>query len=324
MSYSDIKTGLIPNRRLIMFTGIGIAVDVVYYGFLAREMVILFLLNFSIVFIISVILFYSHSLAGGDCKLIMVMSLLYPAGMYLTYGNSEITLFLTVCFAIVSGYFHMIVMSIWRIITGKNLVSKEYVKSYIKGYIKSYLIALEYVALVNLMGSLADQYVIRIWPWMVLTASIIVAWLSGRVRFLRKKAVLLVCGVMVLVFSLFERVFPFSTNPHAYIFTAILILCQMTIRTDLYEVVPTETVKKGMILSALSSMTMQNSGVKGLPGLSTEDLKSRISEEEAESIKRWGRTSKGLKEISIVKKIPFAIFITLGFLVYLIIWGTVS
>ena len=74
------------------------------------------------------------------------------------------------------------------------------------------------------------------------------------------------------------------------------------------------------ILSVYSSMIMQHSRVKGLPGLSTEDLKSRLTEDEAESIKRWGKTEKGLSEIAVVRRIPFAVFIFLGYITYFVIW----
>ena len=79
-----------------------------------------------------------------------------------------------------------------------------------------------------------------------------------------------------------------------------------------------------MILSMASSMPMQASRIQGLPGISTEDLKDRLTTEQAESIKRWGKTQKGLDSLMIVKKIPFAIFISFGFLTYFIIWGVIT
>ena len=43
-----------------------------------------------------------------------------------------------------------------------------------------------------------------------------------------------------------------------------------------------------------------------------------ITEEQAESIRRWETSKYGQKEITIVRKIPFAIFISFGTIVYVI------
>ena len=96
----------------------------------------------------------------------------------------------------------------------------------------------------------------------------------------------------------------------------------MTIRTSLYEEVQITDIKKGMILSMGASLLMQRSRVRGLPGISSEDLKSRLTEEETESIKRWAK-SKKIESLLIVKKIPFAVFIFLGFISYFLIWSVV-
>ena len=51
----------------------------------------------------------------------------------------------------------------------------------------------------------------------------------------------------------------------------------------------------------------------------TEDLRSRITSEEAESIHRWEKSAGGKPYVVIVRKIPFAIFIGIGTLAFLII-----
>ena len=65
---------------------------------------------------------------------------------------------------------------------------------------------------------------------------------------------------------------------------------------------------------------MQNSITKGLPQISTEDLKSRLTSEEIESINIWAKATH-TEKLTIIKKIPFAIFISIGFISYFIIWS---
>ncbi|WP_242826906.1 hypothetical protein [Butyrivibrio sp. MC2013] len=88
-----------------------------------------------------------------------------------------------------------------------------------------------------------------------------------------------------------------------------------------YTTIPTSEVKKGMIISSFSSIVMSNSKIKGLPQISHEDMRSRLTQEEADAIIQWGKTKGSLKTIQIVRKMPFAIFIFLGLLIYSTIWG---
>lgn len=322
-SYSDIKRGIIPNKLIAVFAIISLGIDVAYYGFVAKDVALLFIANVFVISILGVILYYTRSLAGGDCKLIPVLAMLYPAGMYLTYRNSGVTLFLTICFAIFYGYVYLLITSIWRLILGDNKVDKNYVKTYLKGYFKSYMTAFIYVTFVNLLFGVVDRYLVEVDSWVVWIVCIVAAWSCGRINLMKRKAIIIAIVVVDIALSIALKVLPLSLNPRSYLLTAVLVLCQMTIRTNVYETIPTSRIKKGMILSTFSSMAMQSSRVQGLPKVSTEDLSCRLTEEEAESIKRWRKTTRGLEEISIVKKIPFAVFIAMGFFTYVLIWRVV-
>ena len=323
-TYSDIENGIIPNKWIVMFAIVGSIADIIYYASFAQDVARLFLINIMTITVITLMLYITHSLAGGDCKLILIMSLLYPADMYLTYGNTGVTLFIIICFAILYGYVFLAVLSFWKIVLGENKFNSNHIKDCILGYMESYIIASSYVTIVNLLSIIFDNNVIGFEHWIVWILCISVAWASGRMRKLRNKY--LVGGIVIIdiALSIYIGVLPVSFNPRTYMLTAILVLCQMAIRTDLYETIPTVRVKKGMILSTFSSMAMQKSRVKGLPGVSAEDLRSRLSEEEADGVRRWGKTANGMKEVTIVKKIPFAIFIFLGYVTYFVIWRVVA
>lgn len=320
---NDIKDGIIPNKLVAGFAVCGLVLDFVYYGILARDVATVFLTNVLVVLVISLCLYYTHALAGGDCKLVPVLALLYPAGMYLTYGNSSITLFAALCFAIFFGYIYLLASAVWRMITGETKMSAGYIRQTVVAYLKSYIVATLYVMLINLVFAFIDETIIKVNSWIVWASCIVIAWITGRLPVLKRKMVLLTIVVFDVGLSTVLKVIPVSLNPTTYIFTAVLLLCQMTIRTNLYERISTLQVRKGMILSTISSIAMQNSRIEGLPGISAEDLRSRLNETEAECVRRWGKSVKGLKEVTIVKKIPFAIFIAMGYAAYFILWGIV-
>lgn len=321
---SDIRTGIISNKIIAWFALCGVVTDTIYYGMLAPDTIEIFFLNVVSTTVISFCLYYTHAIAGGDCKLIPVLSLLYPAGMYLEYGGSSITLFTALCFAIFFGYLYMLFAAIWKLVTGESHINKAYVINTVKVFAKSYFRATLFVMILNMFFAIIDRNFLHVDAWIVWVSCIITAWISGRVRIFRNRVLIGLVLAADLGLAIYLKVIPFSLNPRTYLFTVVLLLCQMMIRTNLYEQIQTSRIKKGMILTSVSSILMQNSKIAGLPGISTEDLRNRLTEDEAESVRRWGKSTKGTKEISIVKKIPFAIFLAMGYVCYFIIWRIVA
>lgn len=317
---SDLRKGMIYNKTLVVFSILAVVIDAAYYGYFARDLLIEFLMNLIVVAVISLYLFYSHSFAGGDCKMFMVLAMLYPARFYITYGNSNITLFLTIGFSILAGYIYLLSSSVWGIATKKVKITSAYVRNFLLSFIKSYLIAMLYIALFNCLLVQCSSFGLNINGLIVSLLCMVVAWLVGKFPLLRKKIVFIPVAVLVALISVSFGFLPISLYPGDYVLVLILLFCQMTIKTIIYEEVSIDQIKKGTILSAFSSMLMQSSITKGLPGVSTEDLKSRLTESEAESVKIWARATH-TKSLTIVKKIPFAIFISVGFLGYWILWS---
>lgn len=320
-SFTDIRDGKIYNQLIVTLCTIALVFGVVYYRLFASDLFIGFLINISVCAIILLCLFYTHSFAGGDVKLGLAICLLYPAGCYLYYRDSIITLFFALCFGIIIGYLYLLVVAAFEIIRGKTKVNGEYVKKYLGNYITNYLRAFVYVVAVNLLMVIAQKNGIRINAWMLWALCFVTAWTARRVRIMRNRYAIVSIIVLDFVLSIALKTVPFSIYPSTYAFVALLVLCQITITSSIYKEIPTDSVEKGMILSTFSTIQMQGSRVRGLPGISKEDLRDRLTEEQAESVKRWGRTEKGSDTVMIMRKIPFAVFLALGFSVYYLIWS---
>jgi len=86
-----------------------------------------------------------------------------------------------------------------------------------------------------------------------------------------------------------------------------------------YKDIPTSSVESGMILSSATTLLFQTSSVRHLPTNYSEDMSARLTEEEANAVRRWEHSVKGKPSVIIVRKIPFAVFIPLGFLLFIII-----
>lgn len=322
-SITDTREGRIYNKTLVIFMIMGLILDTVYYGYLASDLFLSFLLNFVVIAFISLTLFYTHTFAGGDCKLSLVMALLYPANNYLMYGRSKATLFFALCIGIFYGYIYLLGSSLFSLIKGKTKLSKNYIAGYLLSFLKSFISASGYICLVNLLFIILAMQGIYINEWIMRIICMALAWFIGRSEILKKWGLVVCVYIVNIGFGLYFKFMPFSLNPENYIMVVVLLFFQMTIRTSLYEEISIADLKKGMILSTMSSMMMQNSRVRGLPPVSTEDLKSRLTEEQVNSIGRWSKSRK-IETITILRKIPFAIFIFGGFLSYFIIWGVIK
>lgn len=317
---TDWKEGFIYNKMLLTATGVAIILNGIYYLFFARPYLLLYFSNVLVVILLSLILFYTHSFAGGDCKLACVLALLYPARYYVNYAGMNITLFFSIGFAILWGYVFLLSSSVKDILSHKANLSVSYIKEYLMRYVKSFIVAMIYIVLINLSVMILTNNGIPVSTWILRFICIGFAMFVSRKPIFRNKYVIAATLILDIGLSICLKVIPFSVHLENYFLVMVLLICQMAISTGLYETIPIDTLKKGMILSLGASVLLQNSRVRGLPGISTEDLKSRLSADEVMSIQRWGN-GKDIKEITIVKKVPFAIFLGLGFLTYFIIWS---
>ena len=119
-SASDLKEGIVRNRLLLLFLAAGLCLDAVLYVFFARDLILPCLVNLLIVSAVSLLLFYTHSFAGGDCKLTVVLAVLYPARFYCLYEGSDWTLIFALGIGIFYGYLYLLAGSLWALVNGKN------------------------------------------------------------------------------------------------------------------------------------------------------------------------------------------------------------
>ena len=101
-------------------------------------------------------------------------------------------------------------------------------------------------------------------------------------------------------------------NWFSYLVVAALLLFRLFADKYNYKTIKVTELKPGMILSVGSVLSFSQSRVDGLPQFTREDLRSRLSPEEVASIKRWSETNNGQETITIIRKIPFALFIAMG------------
>ena len=216
-------------------------------------------------------------------------------------------------------HIYMLVSSVYKLINKKQSLTKNYIKKYMILFFKTYISIMSYVLLVNILLQVFSDDKILVNQWIIRIFCISVSWLVGKYKMMQKLYLVILIFVVDFVVGYYCKIMPMFKLEN-YILVIFIMLCQLIIKANLYEEINISELRKGMILSMTTSIAMQNSRVRGLPQVSMEDLRSRITEDEVNSIKRWAK-SRNVNSLTIVKKMPFAIFIFIGFVSYYIIWS---
>lgn len=320
---TDLEKGIISNRVLLGFSIAAVVVDAVHYGVVAYSAAGSFFLNVLTVAGIAFLLYALRLIAGGDCKLIIVLALLFPAERYLVIGDTDVMLAAAIAFSFVFGYLFLLGNAVRLLVLKKTTISASYVKDSVFNFVRTYVAALSYISLIGCAYSIAALWGLNVNVWIMRVSCLVMALCVGRFGILKNAFAFVPVVVCTVIASLLSHTVPISLNPSMWLLVLALLVCQTVIKTSLYESVAVDRLQAGMILSMFSSLVMQSSDMDGLPGVSTEKLKSRLTETEVESVKAWARAAR-VETLTIVKKVPFALFISLGFLLYCIVGGVLA
>lgn len=321
---TDIKYKVIPNKLIIISLIPIIILDVIYYSFYAQDYFLTFAINFLILALLSVIMYALNLWAAGDSKLFFAIVLAVPArlfGVNNTFGFAPAIYIIVFTFSI--AFLYTAVESIVKSFKSGNGLKIKNARKKLILFLKQYYCCSVYI--------LAFSYTIRlIFPRfasnnasLILFMNLFLAILIFKFKFFFKLEAVAIVSILafsiIAIYSVRNHVlFNFSIlKPLPYL--AVIILLRSLAEEYNYQTIKTSDVKPGMILSLSTIAMFQYSRVNGLPQYTTEDLRSRISNEEADSILRWENSKFGCSEIQIVRKTPFAIFMALGTAFYILL-----
>ena len=274
--------------------------------------------NVLVINVISLLLYFFFFFGAADTKLIAVISVFVPVHLYIHIINNPFCLSFILVFAFSISYLALVVDSIrLRIKTGKHIDAKSLAKKYCT-FLYRYFCIVSYVTLFNqVLYLLPIKNQLAFYISMIISLS--VALLVNRLRILQRIWIVIPIAIAGIIFKLIVGIDLFNIQLLInYGIVLLMSLAQLLIQDYNYETIDAKDIKRGMILSLQTTLLFENSKIEGLPGLSKEDLRSRLTEEEANSVIKWSSSAKGREKIIIVRKMPFAIFISLGVVVFLI------
>lgn len=320
--FTDLKYGIIRNVHLLIFGTIAIGLNIIS-SFCNKDIEKSeYLWSVIISIIISLILYFTKIWAGGDCKLylVIVLSMPYCIVSKQTYGVSWIIFVPIIAFFV--GYLFIIVDSILHKIRKRenkdkkeNILKKSLV-GFIR-YLKYYLAIILINRILSMIYVGLNITIVNQWIALIINVAIII--IIGKLDVLKYKSVVLTLMIVDIAIGVLDIDWLF-TRQTILIWIAIIISNILKNFADSYnyEDIDIDKVRAGMILSTTSSVILVNDKLSRFKKVSDETLKSRLTEEDVEKIYDVSTKRKYLKQVSIVKKIPFALFISVATILVLI------
>ena len=322
-SWTDITRNKIYNH--VLLSGVISAIILVLFSFFSTSTHYykIQIVNILALALFSIALYFLHIWAGGDCKLILTLSLLYPPELILYFDSFTITFPLIILLSFILSFIYLIFDSIAQHIKRKDVFLVNIYKMKLGIVARNFLIYYGIVVILDKFLCIFISGYIENFRVILYMVNLSVVFFLGLIKkkHWRKHKIfnLLFSGIsiIILIFSILT-----SDSFEIQFANIILVLFIVIARTFVseynYLTIPTDNLQEGMILSLSSSLLFVGSKQKGLPQLSSENFSSRLTSIEAYNVRKWGKTEEGSANITIVRKMPFAIFISLSAILYII------
>lgn len=320
--YTDCTNSQISNRMVLLAGSIAFAIDVLYYAIFAGEYLKLFAINLVMIAVVGFVFYAYHLWAAGDCKLILVVGLCIPGRFYSFWDIGTAPAFVIFILVFSLAFLYVIMESFVIGLKNKDLFNLSFRNIDYISVLLSYFSMVSVIMLINwgiwkLFAKALDDNLI----FSMAVSFLVVLTLSQIRNHLGKRELLYIAlagwsmiGVLVLVGQYTVNL---TTDYKSWLIVFILMFLRMVAEKYNYQTIPTQSLKCGQILSAGTVLSFMPSRVQGLPTGTTEDLRSRLTQDEVDSVKRWEASKYGKPFIVIVRKIPFAVFIGIGTIVFI-------
>ena len=312
-SVSDIRQNIISNRWIAL----GICISLIFQVFsiwnnrvsnLPYWIIIIF-----ISCLISFIIYAGGYWAAGDVKFYIMMVLSVPAWIFEDTYDA----------AIIPYIYVFLLAAIYFVIDTVNHRLK-----------KAERYSMEHITLKDITGYFKTMVCISVWrrivfllfpsfcqtnPLILVVLQFVMVVQFKRYHTLQSNILLGIHVLFWLITVIVDGAY-FSVDAiRSWIIIAVVLLSEKEAASYNYTTIKTSEVKKGTVLSYSSIMMMQKSRIKNLPRRVGEDLTAKLTEEEATAVKRWAASPNGQENVVIVRKIPFGVFIWLGFIFFLVV-----
>lgn len=319
---TDFNHGKILNKHLGLFMKIGIIIQFLYsmYFIFYEKQIYNFsgyIINFLIGTLIAICLYSFDIWGAGDSKYVIVMLLVEPINIFRNNGSiafQGLMIYIvtfTMALIYLCGeslyFFYKEVPTLER----ENFFKAFNIKEFFIKWLFSFSIMTIIYKIIDLVSSEFLTNNVLVIRFLIV---ILMFYFLDKVK---KKGIVVSLVVLAVIATLVDYLIKgYSSGiiiDYRILFLVLIIIIIRNLCSRYnYKKIKTDSVEEGMVLSVGTFIGFINSRVKGLPIFKSESINSRITAEEAESVKRWAKSKYGQEYIYIVRQIPFAPFISLG------------
>ena len=311
---TDLKRSIVPNRYIITGLLLGLALHLVYLLVGSVSYYTYWVLNMLIADCIAFGMYLGKMWAAGDAKLFILLFFLVPPRLLDsdTLSHSVVPYI----FIFVPALLWIVVDSFVRIIKREKCKREQFsVKSFLSGFLYIIIETTAFHSLISLaFPDLIDQQALFFGALMLAYA-----YICGTLTVMRKWYIVIAHILVIFVMWLCNKWTFTLPDWNTYFIMALVFVIQRFCSLYNYQLIATSQIKAGMIPAAETVIMFQTSKVHSLPSDPTEELTAKISDEEANAIQRWEKSVQGQPNIWIVRKVPFAIMIYIGFIAWMLI-----
>lgn len=313
-SIKDIRYGIVPNRWILCAGISATLIQTVYIALYSVEYTPGWLLSMLFADSFALLLYASGIWAAGDVKLFFLLFLCVP-GKLLDAGGLVYSV-IPYIYIFVPAILWIAGDTVWHIFLRAERFSP--VVFSLRDIPNMITIMLEITVLQIAVWGIAPEFCANN-ELFVAVIMMICAYCFGNIQWLLKKSITLLCLAIAILLSFLGIWKWVPAQWWVYIIVLGVMLFQTVASLYNYKRIPTSEVKEGMILSAGTVFTFSASQVKGLPNNASESMSARLNADQIHAIKRWEKSKHGKPDIVIVRKLPFAALVTLGFTLWMII-----
>lgn len=310
-AYTDLRYGKVKNCVLALALVIALPIqsalfiygDVDFAGFLV---------NIIVGAVFALCLYALGFWAAGDSKLLITIFIIFPYTMYWNINVYWMKSLSLVLFFIAITYAYVIIDTILNIVahldvfllTWKKTVTTKMTITFLKKWCVV-------VAIMNIIYNVNNIW--GGWSYACVALASFFIFIAANTFLEKAKSV----WILALVINLFSWIVD-STSWRNIVYRVLMALLMFgfskAIHTFNYKIIAVEKLQTGMIVSALSIQDVIKQGqIHFGEEKMREDIKTRLSKDEVEMIKLTG-----IDYIRIVRKLPFAVFISIACVLYLI------
>ena len=317
-AFTDWKRGKIYNKWISFGLGPGLVLVMIYY-IQHNECIALYLINFVAAIAIAV-LFYALKLWGaGDSKLWIFLNFMFPAGWYIMTDYMLFPSMLIFMIIFIEAYVYLLIESLWNCFLKRNKgIQFRKMKVNIE-QIWNLIFSIAFLSALYTLGAcILKEYYEDNRIFFALMGILLANQLTA-LQFRGKKCTTVVLMSGYIIYMVLNR--EYMDMQWFGITVLLVVVTHFSLKFAEkynYAWVRTADVKEGMIMSYFAVQQFCSSRVKDLPLETDETTKSRITQRQADAIHRWEKSKYGKEYVMVVRYIPFAIFILIGLVTYLI------